>query len=396
MKKIFRYFHKISFLTGILIIWSILSTIIMITVDIQTSLAAIAILIFIAVLSTIRPFPLSSWLSLLVGSIVYAIICYSIFGVSQTLIKTVGIAFVFYLITTLLADSLAKQTDKLGSEIQKGQELLGDLVQYDQSTGIMRWKYAQQKLTAEVVRGVRYKTDLSLVLIQLIMPDRASISEEELVRLKGQVVEVILSGIRADVDIPFIGGKFGLILPETSSEGAQILMGRLADRIYRKVRIEIAAGVAAVPADAVTNAELIHYADTALQFALNTNQTVVPASRLRADAEEQSGEEKADDKDLVQNNGTDPFDEPLGADEWLLEFMAFKAMIALPDLEKQVVSAGAISDFRFIGLDDTKLAVKVTSKEVDLAQTLRGLPQFTLEKVIPEKHVIQLSMRSDG
>ena len=395
MKKIYRYFHKLSFLLAILAIWSLLSAVVLIAVDIQTSLAAIALLIFILMISITRPFPLSSWLSLLVGSVAYAVISYSIYGISQNLIKTVGIVFVFYLVTTLLADLLSRQMDSLQKEIEKSQELVDDLVQYDQSTGIMRWKYAQQKLTAEVVRSVRYKADMSLVLIQLIMPDMANISEQELLRLKSQVVEVLLNGIRSDVDIPFIGGKFGLILPETSSEGAQILMGRLADRIFRKVRIEVAAGIASIPDDAVTVAELVNFADTALQFALNTSQTVVPAARLRANVEEQSAEEGADEEQ-VENVETDPFSTPLGKDEWLLEFLDFKTMNALTDLEKKIVSAGDIKDFQFISLDDTRLTVKITTSEQSLVKKLEDVPQFSVIGVDADKHIIRLLMESEG
>ena len=57
MKKIYRYFHKLSFLLAILAIWSLLSAVVLIAVDIQTSLAAIALLIFILMISITRPFP---------------------------------------------------------------------------------------------------------------------------------------------------------------------------------------------------------------------------------------------------------------------------------------------------------------------------------------------------
>lgn len=392
MKKINRNFYKLSFLLTILLVWSLLSAVVLIAVDIQTSLAAIALLVFIVVLTTTRPFPLSSWLSLLISSSAYALISYSIYGLTQTMLKNVGFAVAFYLVTTLLADLLSKRMQSLSKEIETGQQLMDDLVQYDQSTGILRWKYAQRKLTAEVVRSMRYKTNMSLVLMQLILPDRANISDEELIRLKGQVVEVLLNGVRADVDIPFISGKFGLILPETSSEGAQVLMARLADRIYRKVRIEIVAGVASVPEDAVTVDDLINNAEAALQFAQKTNQTVIPASRLRSNDEDKS---EADEQQ-IENVEDDPFNQPLGDDEWLLEFLDFRAMNALKDLEKIILSAGKIKNFQYIGLDDTKLTVKVKSEEADLAKKLRSVKQFTLKEVDPEKHIIRLLLKLEG
>jgi predicted signal transduction protein with EAL and GGDEF domain len=172
-------------------------------------------------------------------------------------------------------------------------------------------------------------------------------------------------------------------------------MARLADRIYRKVRIEITAGIASVPEDAVTVAELINFADTALQFALNTSQTVVPAARLRENVEEQPETEALDERQ-VQNVEKETLNEPLGRDEWLLEFLDFKAMNALMDLEKTITSIGNIKDFQFISLDDTRLTVKINSSEQDLAKKLELIPQFTIKGVDADKHIIRLLMGSEG
>lgn len=395
MNKIYRYFQKISFFSAIVLIWSVLSTVVLIAMNIQTSLAAISILVFIAVLSLIRPFPLSSWLAMIIGTLIYTMVCYSIYGLSQTMLVTTSMTFLVYLVTTLLANFYIRQTSALEEQIRKGQDLLDDLVQYDQSTGILRWKYAQQKLRAEVLRSVRYKKELSLVLIQLILPKRAEISEKELLNLNGQVVEVMISAIRGEVDVPFIGEKLGLILPETSTEGAQILAARLADNIFRKVRVEIAVGIAGIPDDAVTMETLLDSAEMALKFAMSAGQTVVPASRLREAVERKNVTETPQEDEVpLAAPEFDPLDEPLGSNEWRLNILDFNSMNDLPDLEKLINSIEGVSDFQFINLDKTRLAVKIKSEKADLSSKLKALPQFVLKKVDRKKRVIQMQMKA--
>jgi GGDEF domain-containing protein len=394
MNKIYRYFKKLSFFSAIVLIWSVLSAIVLIALNIQTSLVAISILVFIAVLSITRPFPLSSWLSLIVGTLFYAVVIYSIYGMSQTLLASVGMAFLVYLITVFLANFYARQTDVLKEQIDKNKDLLDDLVQYDQSTGILRWKYAHQKLNAEVLRSIRYKKELSLVLIQLVLPNNADISEKELLNLKGQVVSVIINALRKDIDIPFIGERMGIILPETPTEGAQIFAARLAEDIFKAVRVEIAVGIAGVPDDAVTTDLLLENAEMAMKFAKSAGQTIVPASRLREaaanEAKKKSSKKAAKPARKVEK---DPLDEPLGPDEWRLEFLDFKTMKALPDLENQITAVETVKDFKLIGLDGTSLAVKIKSNEADLPAKLRSLPQFVLKKVDSHDRIIRLKVK---
>jgi hypothetical protein len=73
----------------------------LIAMNIQTSLASIAILVFVAVLALIRPFPLASWFAMLAGSLTYAAISYSLFGLGATMLLTSGLAFAIYLVTSL-------------------------------------------------------------------------------------------------------------------------------------------------------------------------------------------------------------------------------------------------------------------------------------------------------
>ena len=393
MKKTFLNLQKTSIYTAIILIWCVLSAIVLVAMNLQTSLAAISILIFIAVLSIIRPFPLASWISLLVGSLVYVLISYSLFGLSRSMALTSALAFGVFLVTSLLGNMVARQIGDLRDLFHKEQNLLDDLVQYDQSTGILRWKYAHQRMKAEVLRSVRYKKDLSLILIQLLLPEGADISETELTNLYGQIIEVVINSLRKDIDIPFIGEKIGVILPETTAEGAQILALRLVDRIFRKVRAEVVIGIAGVPGDAVTEEALLNQAELALKFAVSSEQSVVPAARLRSAVEKHAPDEEENAPHEMES--TEFVEEPLGPDEWRVEVGGFTSMDDLPNVEKSFTESGAAADFHLVRLAGDTLVARVTPAGADLPGTLRTLPQFILKNVDESKRNMQIEIKLD-
>ena len=393
MKKTFLNLQKTSIYTAIILIWCVLSAIVLVAMNIQTSLAAISILIFVAVLSVIRPFPLASWLSLLAGSLVYALISYSLFGLSRSMALTSALAFGVFLVTSLLGNMVARQIGGLKDLFQKEQNLLDDLVQYDQSTGILRWKYAHQRMKAEVLRSVRYKKDLSLVLIQLLLPENAEMAEVELTNLYGQIVEVVINSLRKDIDIPFIGEKIGIILPETTAEGAQILSLRLVDKIFRKVRAEVAIGIAGVPDDAVTEEALLNQAELALKFAVSSDQSVVPAARLRSAVAESQSRPAEEGQPAVESAG--PMEAALGPDEWRVEVENFTSMDDLPRVEKLFTESGAAADFHLVRLDGTTLVARVTPADSNLAGALRALPQFVVKQVDESARSLKIEMVLD-
>ncbi len=393
MKKTFSNLQKTSIYTAIILIWCVLSAIVLVAMNLQTSLAAISILIFIAVLSVIRPFPLASWISLVVGALVYALISFSLFGLSQSMAFTSALAFGIFLVTSLLGNMVARQIGDLRDLFQKEQSLLNDLVQYDQSTGILRWKYAHQRMKAEVLRSVRYKKDLSLVLIQLLLPEGAEISEQELTNLYGQIIEVVINSLRKDIDIPFIGEKIGIILPETTAEGAQILSLRLVDKIFRKVRAEVAIGIASVPGDAVTEETLLNQAELALKFAVSSDQSVIPAARLRSAVAEIT--DKKMEEDLPAVDSVEPMEEPLGPDEWRVEVDHFSSMDDLPRVEKLFTESGAASEFHLVRLDGTTLVARVTPFEPNLPDTLRTLPQFVVKQADESARSLKIEIKLD-
>jgi GGDEF domain-containing protein len=90
------------------------------------------------------------------------------------------------------------------------------------------------------------------------------------------------------VDTTFRAGAYGAILPDTKPEGALVVARRLSDIVARKSRIDLRIGIAHFPTDGVTEQELQKAAETALQLALTSDQTIALYSQIQ----EMQGEDR--------------------------------------------------------------------------------------------------------
>jgi hypothetical protein len=218
-------------------------------------------------------------------------------------------------------------------------------------------------------------------------------SESELTNLYGQIVEVVINSLRKDIDIPFIGEKIGIVLPETTAEGAQILSLRLVDRIFRKVRAEVAIGIASVPEDAVTEENLLDQAELALRFAVSSDQSVVPAARLRNAMAEKP--DRPLEEEMPAPASSEPIEEALGPEEWRVAVANFTSMDDLPRVEKLFIESGAANEFHLLRLDGTTLVARVTPTEANLAGALRALPQFVVKAADEAARSLNLEIKMD-
>ncbi|MCE1255658.1 MAG: hypothetical protein LWX83_19165, partial [Anaerolineae bacterium] len=129
-----------------------------------------AILVFILVISLMNFFPFSSWIAVLIGIGAYFTLYTSVVSISKSSLIPFGVISLVYFITALLAEFYLRQIRIFNKQVSREHALVNDLIQYDQSTGVLRWKFAHQQLTIEVLRSRRYKKNLTLVLIQPVIP----------------------------------------------------------------------------------------------------------------------------------------------------------------------------------------------------------------------------------
>lgn len=404
MRRIYTNFQTLSVYSAAIIVWCVISTVIIAVINPQTSLVAASILAFITVFSLLRFFPLAPWISALIGSAVYVIINYSLFTLTRSMLLTTGSVVALYFVAAFLAELYSHQMDLLKGQIDKSQRMLNDLVQYDPSTGVYRWKYARQRLTMEVLRSRRYKKPLTLLLIKPHLPESTALSEKERENLAAQIIETLLNGIRRDVDIPFTGPNMGIILPETGSEGAQILSSRLVEDVFRKLRVELAVGIASIPNDAVTDEALLTDAEMAMKFAITSGQSVIPFSRIREATHEsaetisqQSAPEVVEPVRIAKPEaGPLLQDTEIGSDEWLVEFENFTELTQFPNLQKVVEGCPEFSDVQLIGLNGTTLTIKMKSKEAQIAAKIGDLFGLPVDAVQQNGRVVRAILKKEA
>jgi GGDEF domain-containing protein len=363
----------------------------MITLYPQMGLMGVSILVFVAVISLAKFFPFSSFCAVIVGVATYFTIFTSMFSIDRSAFIQIGVVASIYIITAFFSDLYVQQVRSLKKELNKEQALMSDLIQYDQKTGIMRWKFARQQLSVEVLRSRRYKNDLSLVLLQPIISADLKMTDQELTNLNVQIMEVLSSGIRKDVDVPFIGKKTGIILPETSTEGALILCSRLTDSVFRKVRLDLAIGIASFPKDAITDDVLITDAELAMKFAVNSGQSVVSFSRLNKEVIEET-QPKPGTK--IKELGVPKPEKQiiLADDEFILEFHNFLSLSQLPQLQKAIQDSNSFTDNQVLGLKENVLKLKVKLEKGDIVELLHSLPGISITDIKKHKNIIQIDL----
>ena len=421
MKIIINKARQLGFYPIILVLWSVIAAVGLITLSPQMGFMAIAIFVFIVVISLTDLFPFSSIVAVLIGVGAYFTIFTSMYSINRSSIIQIGIVTVIYAITAFLSNRYIRQVSLLEQEADREQLLMDDLILYDQLTGVLRWKYARRQLSGEVSRSRRYKKDLSLVILQPVISQDQKMNEDELNNLYTRIMEIISRTIRKDVDIPFTGEKNGIILPETNSEGAQIVCARLADNVFRKIRVDLAFGISNFPDDAVTDDDMVTNAEMALKYAISSRQSIVPFSKVyeRPVENQKNGYdskpfEQSTEKSMIETDsrsyerlaekpvksGFDSFSyrkqdekvisEPetkisdlmrvsraerkdaLDKGEYFLEFYNFSSLSHLSELEKIIRGSDHFDNYKILKLKGNTLTAKVKLAGGDIVDILQS------------------------
>lgn len=157
MKIIINKARRLGFYPIILVLWSVIAAVGLIILSPQMGFMAIAIFVFIVVISLTDLFPFSSIVAVLIGVGAYFTIFTSMYSINRNSIIQIGIVTVIYAITAFLSNRYIRQVSLLEQEADRQQFLMDDLILYDQLTGVLRWKYARRQLSGEVSRSRRYK-----------------------------------------------------------------------------------------------------------------------------------------------------------------------------------------------------------------------------------------------
>jgi len=157
----------------------------------------------------------------------------------------------------------------------------------DDLTGMFNMRYLDISLDNEIKRARRYKTNLSLLFMDLDFFKEINDTYGHLVgsKLLKETAKVLNKCIReVDIGIRYGGDEFIVILTETGREGAM----KVAERIRKHIEehkflareglntsLTCCVGVASYPEDAQTKTDLIHLADKAMYRGKETTRNCV-------------------------------------------------------------------------------------------------------------------------
>jgi diguanylate cyclase (GGDEF)-like protein len=166
----------------------------------------------------------------------------------------------------------------------------------DELTGYFNRRYIQSRLDEEIARSVRYKTPLSIVLVDLDHFKRINDTYGHLAgdRALQAVAHLIRSALRdSDLIGRFGGEEFLLILTNTDLPGAAAFCHRLCERIQHHpicvgetmLSMTASFGVTALSEQHRTGTELLRIADKNLYRAKDLGRNCVVASLNEAGAD---------------------------------------------------------------------------------------------------------------
>lgn len=143
----------------------------------------------------------------------------------------------------------------------------------DALTGLGNRRFFDERLAAELSRASRAETPLSVVFVDLdhfksINDGAGHAAGDEALAWVGAFLQRTVRA--SDLACRIGGDEFGVILPDTDPDGADMMADRLRTALARALdapilpsgaRLELSIGVATTPEDGTTTAELLERAD---------------------------------------------------------------------------------------------------------------------------------------
>lgn len=167
----------------------------------------------------------------------------------------------------------------------------------DELTGVYNRRHFNQVLQLEWKRAVRFKRELSLLMVDVDFFKRFNdtyghLEGDKVLRQLGDLLGINLREV--DTIARFGGEEFVVLLPDTDKRGALAVAEKLRHLVQEQVRaITVSVGVANFPDDVMEMDDLIDDADIALYEAKDKgrNQVVTYRPQRKSDLLQQSQEE---------------------------------------------------------------------------------------------------------
>lgn len=251
-------------------------------VDERTVFLGLSLLVFVVVLTILHLNHWLDWVAFVISILAYGYVQYSLQGLIMQLLLCTGIFAAALLISFILSRILHNRVAYYVNQYASNNVLIEELTLHD-AIGLLKWKPFQQKLEEEFVRSRRTKKPVSVMMMRVFNykklvaedhPERA----EELMEATAQVCKNILRTL--DVVSRYDQETLGMILPDTSDEEAKIAAARVVQGAAQQVNASVYAGIASFPNDAVSFEKIISRAQTALDFAVNSEKEMVSYAQM--------------------------------------------------------------------------------------------------------------------
>jgi diguanylate cyclase (GGDEF)-like protein len=179
----------------------------------------------------------------------------------------------------------------LQDELKRRNKRLELLSRTDELTGLSNRRHFMERLGSEFVRSQRYRSSVSLVLLDVDHFKRVNDTYGHIVGDQVLVgVADCMTGLlrRCDVAARHGGEEFAMVLPETPESGALVVAERFRETVEEalfespdvSVRVTVSLGVATYPGGRIETAEdLLRRADQALYAAKNAGRNRVVSDR---------------------------------------------------------------------------------------------------------------------
>ncbi len=179
-----------------------------------------------------------------------------------------------------LSSQIAVAIDRAGLKHEAGE--LRQLSVTDPLTGLLNRRYLEERLAEEIKRSNRYGYPMSFLMIDV---DEFKSYNDKFTHPEGdKALKLVAENLRAtlrgaDVAARYGGEEFSILLPQTTSEEAEIIAERIRQKVYttkfpnRQVTVSIGVASSSLALNSVEN--LISAADKALYEAKNRGRNNV-------------------------------------------------------------------------------------------------------------------------
>jgi GGDEF domain-containing protein len=138
-----------------------------------------------------------------------------------------------------------------------------ELTPTDPATGVMKWQHAAPLFEREISRATRLSQELSFLLVRIVGGEDLDrrLGPEGAARALGEVGELLLLVCRSTDVVMYRGlGQFGVVLPDTSAELADVVAQRVLESARAIGSVALIVGIATFPNDGQDPSDLMRVA----------------------------------------------------------------------------------------------------------------------------------------